>query len=756
MRAAGIAVLLAVLWPLSPAWGMIGIPLTQWSARWDGLWIGGIALAIPVIALFVPAHSGGRSRRIASTGALILAGLAVLLKVVILTVPAPGFAACLGLPAMPADQACERSWNHPLAQNFTRIDTVIDIPVSTGLGASAWALSSANATTYNYFGPAQPNRDRLSITGHWSGNLDDPTSASRLEYVGEGQVVIDGTAIDMPPSYGTPRTIDLPAGSALEIDYSWRSTEVNRDGPPTTPYATLQLTAADGQPRTAAAAPGWSMAAALIAQLALWSALALLAVLILGFLWSARRDLRASIVPSGRNSRVLAWFALAAMAVAVVAMGRLQASLVFPIGITIILLAIVAVARATPRAPVRVLSAVIVAAAALAASASLTRGFPLITLRSGGSDPLTYEGQALEILTSRTLEGGESVFIYSPGFRYLLALQHLLLGDPDRGIVVLGVAGLLAGAVTATLMFTRRSMASIRLTRLASLALAVALLGFLIGSPDVLLGPRTLLSEYPTWILLLFAVPLALTGRGGGPLVGSSLLVGLALTMRGDQLPGLLVLLAIILIRQWSAWRAEPDVGAEPRVRARQRQWGWLIATLAAFGIPAALPALHNLAFGRQLVLLQTSIPLPVNFPLPPQTWPRLLTDSALQQVLREQLAGVLVIFGVHPEGVTTTPFLLAVRGIQGAMAVVLIAAIIHRFAGGWRRVLVLVLPAAFLVPHIVIQVYVYYPRHIVAGYLVAALALLALAGWATWQPADRPPPAIRVRNRQPVPIRAS
>ena len=751
---AGLGAALVVLWPAPPSWGITGIPLDRWLA---GVWVGG-ALLVPCAAAMClprtwPSSTSGqphRGRASIATGTRILrtlipvsmlaAALGVVLKCTLLLLPAPGFEACLRLPAPATGQACERSWAYPLNDEITRMDVAIDVPVADGLSRSDWRLSAANATQYNYFTPAQPNRDRLALAGRWHGRLADNASPMTVTYVGEGSITIDGTTIDLPASYTAASSVVLPAGSDIRIDYAWRSEATNADGPQTSPYAALSLTTPAGQPALSADPSGLARALAVTAELLVVITVSIVALLVAGFLTSNRRAIRASVSRSAGRSAPWAWALLAASAAAILAMGRLQAAAVYPLGIVVLLLAMSALLRATPVPVVRVLSAIAIGAAALAMTTSLTRGTPLLTLRSGGSDPLTYEGQAHALLMSGSLHGGESVFIYSPAFRYLIALKHLVVGDTDRAFVTLGVAGLLAGCVFACWMLLRPLRDSVSppsFGRLLGIVGAIGLLGLFVGSPDVILGSRTLLSEYPTWIGLLFAVPLVLAGRRGWSLVIGALLIGLVLTCRGDQLPGLLMLLAIALIRQWRSWTSD---GERHTAAARAQSLRWTMATLGAFVIPAALPAVHNIVYGRQLVLLQTSIPLPVNFPLPPSTWPLVLHDPDLQRTLVEQVAGVLVILGVHPEGIASPLFVVAVRGIQAAAVVVVLIAAIRRFRGGWRRVIVLVIPLAFLVPHIFIQVYVYYPRHVVAGYLVAAISLLALAGWSIRQPAITTP----------------
>jgi hypothetical protein len=72
--------------------------------------------------------------------------------------------------------------------------------------------------------------------------------------------------------------------------------------------------------------------------------------------------------------------------------------------------------------------------------------------------------------------------------------------------------------------------------------------------------------------------------------------------------------------------------------------------------------------------------------------------------------------------------------------------------ATNWRRAdkttrLVAPLPAAFLLPHLLLQVYVYYPRHIVAGYLVMGLAAAFVLARLSESSRDTLPPSVGRRR---------
>jgi hypothetical protein len=58
-------------------------------------------------------------------------------------------------------------------------------------------------------------------------------------------------------------------------------------------------------------------------------------------------------------------------------------------------------------------------------------------IRPGGSDALTYEHFSRLILEGNFFKGGESVFTYSPGARYILYLLHILFGEKLKFIFIL-------------------------------------------------------------------------------------------------------------------------------------------------------------------------------------------------------------------------------------------------------------------------------------------------------------------------------
>ena len=245
---------------------------------------------------------------------------------------------------------------------------------------------------------------------------------------------------------------------------------------------------------------------------------------------------------------------------------------------------------------------------------------------------------------------------------------------------------------------------------------SVILLGSMVGTQAMWTGGFVLLSEYPTWPILAVAFTLALTNsRKPHQLVAIGALLGIALTFRGNQLPGITVIMIIALGR---ALLPPSSRGLKSR--------SFIVAgfLLAPAGLIASLPGLHNLYFGGKWVPLQTSLPLPVNFPLPPIRLLEIGTDPTVMTTLLDQLGGVLVFTDQLPTNLLT----VTVRLIQLVFMIAVFAGLFHRYRGLWRITLIVIVPIAFLIPHIFVQVFVYYPRHIVAGYYMGSIAILAMA----------------------------
>ncbi len=332
------------------------------------------------------------------------------------------------------------------------------------------------------------------------------------------------------------------------------------------------------------------------------------------------------------------------------------------------------------------------------------------------------------------------MFVYSPAIRYFLFGQHLIFGDHDPAIFVLFLIGVLGSCWFAinVMLVTRLRDRELNLpgSKFAfALALAsIVVAGLLYGSSEFISGGLTLLSEYPTWILLTVAFPLVFFGRGIRSAVVASILMSLSLTFRGNQLLGISVMLLVLLIRQTWPYIKRHDL------RKATKSLMWVLAPFIAI---SALPGLHNFYFGGQLVLLQTS--LPSSYILTPAQLLQIAVNSDVSRSFLFQLEGVLA-SSTKLSSALDGSFLSTIRLLQASLIGIALLGLIHLYRGSWRATLLTAVPAVFLATHLFVQVDMYYPRHIVVGYMVGALTLVALAGvlidrgrWATPAPEGTP-----------------
>ena len=229
----------------------------------------------------------------------------------------------------------------------------------------------------------------------------------------------------------------------------------------------------------------------------------------------------------------------------------------------------------------------------------------------GGDDGLIFDGWARLMVQSllngdlaRALEGGERVFYFTPGTRYLRALERLIFGETNLGSLTL----ILLLPFLCFAMFRR--FLPVRWALISTLIFVAIPIGALFG---------TSLFHYVKWAARGFGDPAAYTlflagfvllvaGPGGpnnrfAPALGAGLLMAIAIIIRPNIAPvaGILVTAAGLA----ALW---------------QRQF--LRAAGLGVGFAAVLGmALHNWVYGGVLVLISTSGAHPLSLVMPPSAW---------------------------------------------------------------------------------------------------------------------------------------
>ena len=229
-----------------------------------------------------------------------------------------------------------------------------------------------------------------------------------------------------------------------------------------------------------------------------------------------------------------------------------------------------------------------------------------------GDDGLVYESFARDMLrqiagghVAGALQGGENVFYFTPGLRYLRAFEHLVFGE-----TFLGYLSLILLLPFLVLAVFRRFLPADWALSLTIIFVAIPV-GMLFGSSLV---------QYVKWAARGFADPAAyvlflaglavLVGRtSGGPRAtfsaacAAGLLFALALFVRPNIAPGAAVLLAgsgVAALRQRQLHRA---------------------AGLAVGFLPVLGMALHNWIYGGVFALFTATAAHPGALVMPPSAW---------------------------------------------------------------------------------------------------------------------------------------
>ncbi len=703
---------------------MLSILLGLWAAilvlpsaprhLFDGLPLSSAPEAV-ALALFLPLALSRTHRRLAGRWLwrrpapvrLALLGVVVValaLKITLLGAGFPSeFLACYRSTLNPPPAgACERSFENPFFRfTATRVDRRIDF------GPDDWNLSFFNSNRFNFYPWVAGNRrrDRLPFAVTWHGLVEDarPRAVS-VSYVGQATIELDGaTLLDLSPGYDGERTVrlELPPGRhTLMVCYTFDDGSQTGDARPVGPYATFRLrrAAPDGRPTGSVrpAPPPGSLRAAGVAIDVIGIGLSV--ALLIGYAWLLRREGRAVVAVAA---------AAAAVSLALPGVG-LSAGL----GATLVAWLLLGLVLARNRSARLLLAYVTL----LGLSAWLVlHAYPrlgTVVYRSAGHDWLTYESLARTVLETGSLAGGEPVFYIQPLFRYVRFAERLLLGDGDPLLSILGWTALHWSLLWAASALRGRH--AIGRTRITLFGAAAALTLALAGSAPVVAMIDASLSEHVTWIFLAVAFAL-LSGRGAPrrwPAGGAFL--GAALITRPNQAPALLAT-AVALLRPAARLRRGPAMMAG-----------------AVFGAVCLLPLAHNLYYGGRAVLFTTTATHPATLGVPIGTLPKIPSDATARAELSGQLRGLLFLPPWSSQ-VSTGGFAVVLHGLQAAWIAALWLASRRRLPADVR--LLVLVPALYLAVHIVYDIRVYYPRHILAGYFAMGLVAMAAATASTRRP---------------------
>jgi hypothetical protein len=524
------------------------------------------------------------ARARAAPAVLVLLGLVAVGGKLALLAPGTheGFLGCYRFAlAPPPTGPCERSFANPwFRHGVTRIDAVIDFdPETWDLGF----LNSRHVAVHGRGTPSRPLRTRAPFEVVWQGPVEQPAPwVARVTYVGEVTLRVGqpgtsdaGSEIRLPPRYGATATADVPVPAGrypFELAYRFDDGVRWPGPPPAGPWATLRLERGggaegrDGGALVGAARPDrlWRALAGVVDS----AAVLLGATVALGYAVLLRRD----------------WWLAGLVAIAGVAVSRLHmqaAGLPIAFGVFLALLGLALALLGRPWRRRLVIAFFATAYLNLGLVLSSVSRLDMVVHRPLG-DPLAYESQARAILETWSLEGGEPVFRYQPGFRYVRFLERLVLGEGDP-LVLIAALALLAWAYLLAIarLWPRPAPPWPRAIPFlvgAGLVLALA------TSTPVLSFVEAPLSEYPTWVLLPLSVTLLFGTRTPRQWVGGGVLGGVAVLCRLNHVPAFLGYLVVFVAQRW---RSSPKAVA---------------LTLGLVLAMVTLPAVHNRYYGGRTI----------------------------------------------------------------------------------------------------------------------------------------------------------
>ncbi len=329
----------------------------------------------------------------------------------------------------------------------------------------------------------------------------------------------------------------------------------------------------------------------------------------------------------------------------------------------------------------------------------------------GGDDGLAYDGWSRTMLQRLlagdvlgALEGGEKIFYFTPGMRYLRMAEHLIFGETYLGYLSLVLA-------LPLLVF-----AAFRRFLTARIALAIVLI-FIAVPVGALFGSSFYL--YVKWAARGFADPAAavlflaalviLVGRTPpgpdarfAPAFVAGLLFALALFVRPNLSPGAAVLL-----------------GGAGLAALWQGEFRRLAGLCLGFA-PVLSMALHNWYFGGAFVLFSANATIPEVMPVPPSAY-----VAALNELWRWDFSGgALARAGLQIARWLTGPTESFVMIPLHAVAViVLVRVALARGYDPWLRLIAW----ATLAQHSTALFFLYAARY---HHLAWLLTLLAVAAW--------------------------
>ena len=525
--------------------------------------------------------------------------------------------------------------------------------------------------------PIEPSRSWLSFGVNWSSESYNKFSEQmKISYVGEVTVTVNDDEINLEPSYTKSKShiLLVPVGAEVEFDYFYRFNGLI-NSIPSVPYASFNLTDIDDNPINIYESKT-SRVFELISSFIFLSII----LLIFYFIYSKNRIL-------GLNFTI--------GIIGILFLEFLPNSYADIVEIFVILSVIIFIKIKQEYKLQNFLSSILIISISSVKNLNLNNN---VLYSLGGSDPLKYESWSQQIVFLQSLQGGEDIYLYQPGYRYLLSLFHLFFGDSHLSIVIF------FRFILVFLLF------SIFLKLFEKYNNQVYFLGFnfllayiLLSTYSSKLNLFSSLSEWPTWILgLMFLNIFFKFEFSSNNLYAMCFLLGACFLIRENQFPGLVYLVILMFF-----------------LKEKKQKFFKPISIFAFFLL---LPFLHNFIYGGEFVLNQ-DVFISGYYYLSPRD---LLFD----------FQSVYETFLFQLNFLTANPLNDSVRLLSGKIFPLTVSVIIVQFLfifairlKNATNLMYFIIPFAFLGPHLFYQVHTYFPRHIIQGYLfmVASTMLINL-----------------------------
>jgi len=322
---------------------------------------------------------------------------------------------------------------------------------------------------------------------------------------------------------------------------------------------------------------------------------------------------------------------------------------------------------------------------------------------SRDSDWYVTQGYARSVFLESSLRGGEAVFWFQAGPRYLAFATRSLLGEND---VLVGIMMTALGFFAACVLVVRFLSTNHDTSRLVSgAAVLVVLLIFM--SDDLMAGFGFVgSSEYPTWTVLFLVTGFVIATKRESRawlLVAMSLALGYSIQLRPNQIVGVVLLFValLLLVDRTDATHAISTIGK----------------MTVAFVAVTSFSLWHNLYYGETFAPFTGNAGINYAF-----SWRDVLgldPGEATWAIVWDQARYMMY---WNPAG--NWAWALAFWGSQ-LLWLCLVAVRIRRGLALRARSLLLLIPFGYALPMLKYQMGSYYPRHLVVinlSFMCAAL----------------------------------